>query len=559
MTVVFYILNQKFSFIGKILRGNKLSPKLVFFAFVLIFAAVMSGEFLGFLRAFNFLKNQEFFGSPLTLFILEEFFLLVFALFILSSVISGFYVFFKSADLEFLTQFPIKPGVLFRIKFFENIIISSWPLFVMGFPLILALGVSRGSGIAFYLVALLVFAVFAYFSSSVAALIDFAVVKLFRIFQRMLFKLSAVAALFASAYLLTSVLVPDSSVLNRIFQAENIDESIASVRLIEYKFRLSPSHWAVSAIYSGNRDLPRALKYLFSISAAAALLYILVNKVAGKLYSACLFSLRESVFYASSSVPKTDVPRKKPVGKLTAYLLSRRELTFSAKDFIIISRNYQTVAKAGFILFLLLIYLAATVGIGKRIGRFTEVDGFVSAMHLAIIAYFANALSLQFIFPSISLEGRGAWILWSSPTDRRRIFFSKFLFFGSAIFAVTEILFLTAAFSLGFNAVSIILSSLFLLLLIAAISAMSLFLGTYYADFHESNVDKLATSAGGLIATFFSLAYGLFAAIVNYRLLSVDYGTGFAYWFLFAVFVSLVITISSLYAGAKKIEELEVI
>ena len=88
---------------------------------------------------------------------------------------------------------------------------------------------------------------------------------------------------------------------------------------------------------------------------------------------------------------------------------------------------------------------------------------------------------------------------------------------------------------------------------------MSLFLGTYYADFHESGVDRLATSGGGLIATLFSLIYGSFMAIVNYRLLSIDYGVNFAYWFLFASAVSIVLIISALYAGSKKIQKMEVV
>src|SRR3990167_5074225 len=120
MAIILFLLKHKFSYIGKILSGKPRAPKFFFFSFILVFLLVMAGEFFGFLRAFSILKNQEFFGPPLTLFVLEEFFLLVFALFILSALITGFYIFFKSADLSFLTQFPIKPKILFRLKFLET-------------------------------------------------------------------------------------------------------------------------------------------------------------------------------------------------------------------------------------------------------------------------------------------------------------------------------------------------------------------------------------------------------------------------------------------------------
>ena len=173
MDIVFYILKQKFSLPGKILKSKETAPKIVFFAFLGIFCAVALAEFFGFFRAFRLLQGQEFFGPPLTLFVLEEFFLFVSVLFVLSFLIAGFFIFYKSSDFRFLLSLPIPPRDLFILKYLESLLVSSWPIVFLGIPMTLAYGFGTGAGIIFYFLALFVSLFYVLFLSLISAFLCF--------------------------------------------------------------------------------------------------------------------------------------------------------------------------------------------------------------------------------------------------------------------------------------------------------------------------------------------------------------------------------------------------
>jgi len=212
-----------------------------------------------------------------------------------------------------------------------------------------------------------------------------------------------------------------------------------------------------------------------------------------------------------------------------------------------------------FILFLLLIYLVAIVGAEKRIGRFLDNEGLIFALNLTIIAYFATTLSLRFVFPSISLEGRSAWIIWSSPVSRAYIFWEKLLLYGVLFFALTEFLLFITASSFNLSSSALLVSSIFLFFIVMTITSLSLAVGTIYPDFHETSADSLATSAPGLAVTFISLLYGVFMGIINFRVIAYESNGLFGPWMNFALLVSMLLMVSAIYAGIQKIQRLEVV
>ena len=266
---------------------------------------------------------------------------------------------------------------------------------------------------------------------------------------------------------------------------------------------------------------------------------------------------QESVFHARTA----NHIREKTLAKKTGFpiLFKKGAGAILEKDIISFARNYQQISRAGFVLFLLVIYLAAIVSAGKRIGGLAEAEGIVLALHLIAISYFATTLALQFVFPSISLEGRGAWILWSSPINRKKIILGKFLIFSAILFAIMEMLLLATASSLELSSLSLLISSIMLFLMVLAITAVALGLGTIFPNFHESNVDRLSTSTGGLCTTFIGLLYGLFMGFANFKILELKYGLLFWSWFLAAIAVSFLLIISFIYIASRKIQRLEVV
>ena len=515
MNIIFYILSQKLSRVGKILRGKKLAPKIVFAAFVLIFFLIGIAEFFGFLRAFRFLSGQEFFGPPLTLFVLEQFLLFVFVLFILSASISGFFIYFRSSDIPLLLSAPVGARTIFSLKFAEMTAISSWPLILLGIPLVLAIGMGTKAGVPFFIFAFFALAAFLFFSSALASLVIFFAGYFFKCVPKFLSVCASAAVLLGGGYGLVQVMVPRSATLSAIFEAANLESSVATTVFIEHMFFWWPSHWVALLIFSASFDMERAFFILSGLIVFAAVFSMLAFFVGSAAYPFLLLILRESIFYARGRMRGSrDDTRTRAGVRSFPKIFFHPAGAIVEKDILLFIRNYQELAKSGFILFLLFIYLAAIASTGDRIGRFVEAEGVVLALHLIAISYFVTTLSLQFVFPSVSLEGRGSWIVWSSPVNRKYVYIAKYFFWSALLFFVMEASMLFTAPFVGLSGFAAGVASVFLLLLVLIIVSVSLAFGTLFPDFHESNVDRLAPSAGGLMTTFTSLALGLFLGVM---------------------------------------------
>ncbi len=559
MKLIFFILKQRASFVKKILTGKKRASKFVFFVFAGIFLLLMAGEFFGFLRACLFLSEQEFFGPPLTLFVVEEFFLFILALFVLSSVILGFFVFFRSRDSQFLLSTPIRSEEFFLLKFFETALISSWPLVILGIPLITALGIARGDVPLYYILAVILFGAFLLFASSLASLLVFLASFVVRFVRPAFFGAFAILLFLSSGSGIIRILVPKASVLSKIFEATNLNDVNANTEHISRMFSWSPSHWFVNVLFWASEKPFLSLGYFLLAFLSGGVLFSALFFLAKPFYRKAVMLWQESRLYAGGE-------RKEKISRRAWFPEALRKLfpgTFGAllsKDIVSLSRNYEELSRAGFILFLLFIYLVAIVRSGRHIGSaFPGTEGIVLTLHLIAIAYFATTLSLRFVFPAISFEGRSAWITWSSPINRTYLLLEKLVLFGSVFFIITETLLFVTASSFGLSSHSLLISSIFLFFIVMTITSISLAIGTLYPDFRETSADRLATSASGLSATFLSLLYGVFMGVINFRVITLEpYGL-FGFWMDFALLVSVLLIASATFAGIKKIQRLEVI
>lgn len=561
MNTALSIFSAKFSFLKRFLREKNPAQKIVFLLFLLVFLAVMLAEFFGFLRAFNILKTREFFGPPLTLFILEEFLLLVSVLFFASASITGFFLIYKSADLKFLLSFPLKSTTIYSAKFFETLILSSWPLLILGTPLVFAFGISHNAGVLFYLQALTVLAFFLFFIVSVASLADLLLALTLKRVSKFAALVLLVLTILTSAYALALFLVPKEATIAVIFQADDLEKTIATTGLIENAFKNLPNHWLAMTIFRSAENPRETLNFIF-YSAVTALISFLLNLIlAKKLYRNILLKWQEGTFYAQTRRPGMAKTGKRLDGSIIfPKFLRGKTGALLEKELLVFFRNYEELSRAFFLLFLLLIYLLITIALGRRI---EDIAGYpkelVLTLHLIVISYFANTLALRFVYPSMSLEGRGAWILWSSPVKIGRLFFAKYALWSLILFFATLILMLAVSFGLNFSLQTIAVSVFMLFLLISTITAIALGFGTIFVNFRETNVERLATSFGGLGTTFFALGYGLFMGIINALAVSASSPIFAAYWIITALAISALLIYIFLYSGYKKIMSLEVV
>jgi hypothetical protein len=137
--------------------------------FLVLFAAVMAGEYVFFARSFRAVAGLGVPGPPLTLYALEAFFVLILVVGLLSAVATGSTVFFRVAENRLLLTTPVPLRALFVLRSLETFALTSWAFVVLAAPALVALGMTYQRAAGFYVVGAVLLAGFLVFTGPVLA------------------------------------------------------------------------------------------------------------------------------------------------------------------------------------------------------------------------------------------------------------------------------------------------------------------------------------------------------------------------------------------------------
>ncbi len=546
--VILSLFVSKFSFVKKMIHDRDVALAFVVGAFLFVGAAIALFVFLFLYHGFLFLKGQQVFGPVLTVYTLEAGFALVFSLLMITSVSSGLVILFRSQELTFLASRPLSFIKLFYYGLLKNYLISSWPILVLAFPALLALGLSYAQPIAFYLLGafgIILLSVGAVLlGSGLALVIGYVIPRA----SKGYFVIILLALLVLTGYVFAGSLVPVN--FQDMFRAELLEEEIVSSRDIERNFSPWPTHRYVNLLRSFlENNVSGAVQNLALIATGVGVIFFIVSLWARATYRTLWAKFQERTFVAgekSKGGHKSSFPRFLPgeIGLITS------------KDLLTLSRNFSNLYSVGFLLFLLFVY-AFTVSrvLTDKDVLSPEKFSLVLAFTIAVIGYFAAIFALRFVFPSVSQEGRGAWITWSSPLHLKTIVWAKFLFYSFLFFVLLEGLFLFSVRSLGLDTSLMVLLSSIIFLIVLTINGIALGLGTAFPNFNLTDAERLSTTPGGLATIFVSISYISITAFFVYILMS-EYlvlRTIPLYIFTIMILLSLVLVFSFLKLALNKI------
>ena len=175
-----------------------------------------------------------------------------------------------------------------------------------------------------------------------------------------------------------------------------------------------------------------------------------------------------------------------------------------------------------------------------------------------------SAMSIRFVFPQWSLEGRSFWILKLSPLTLRKIFMEKLLLAGVILSIISLVLIYVSNHMLEITHFFSFLTTFIILLSTITMASISLGLGGYFADFKEEYYLKAVESVGGFIAIVLTFGYTVLT-ITLFLGLSHLYFTdklphlksillmALTFWSIFSILVSIV----SLWLGMKGLNKME--
>jgi len=506
VSVVLRLLRRRLDALGKIVRDREGAKLAVIAVFVVLFGLVMAGEYLAFRQGLAEVLNIGPPSAALTLYILEAFLALVLVISVVSFVATGLWTFYRASDTAFLLSTPVPLAHLFWLRAAETFLLTSWAFVLLGVPSFLALGAAHDGGGPFYLWALVILVLFMLLAGALGTLLTVLAGAAFRRYRaRTAIALATVVLAGAFALLVGRHVVPSPADFYLIFEPGIPNGKPASLKFIEHRFWFWPSHPLAVSLFAGVRVTTAGSDAL----AAAAWLLPALALVAAGVIGRRLFAVTLPI--AAEGPPEIAArpgARRAAAGAAFPRFLRGPVGAVIERDLLTLGRSPQELGRAGFIVFLLALYtailfvapLAEALEQPEAVARLFFLD-------LMAVGYFVTAFGIRFVFPSLSLEGRGAWILFAGPLAIGRLFLGRLLAYSTVLGLAVGPIAMGGALRLVTFPALLGVFGLLLALLIVTTVTVSLAFGVLWPNFREPNAERLATTGGGLATIVLCLGY----------------------------------------------------
>lgn len=444
-------------------------------------------EYVGFNKVFHYmygLKDLPFFFVQA---LLERLFGLVFlisySMIFMSSMINGLSTFYLSSSLPFLHTLPIRRSQILTVRFIENWITSCYLVLVFLFVFLLSYAHSFHLGWQQTLVSILVMILF---TLSPVALGSAMVTLLIRFFP--VRRIHQVVTLMAGTFLGAMVIAVRMMKPERLLYPASTDDfqKLLEDLTIPTLHHL-PSTWASHAVIYGDF---RSVFWLGLLAVAFLLFMSVILKS---------FYLKAFIFSQESR----SVRMKRGAHKVSARS-SGRVGALIRKDFTLFLRDATQWSQLLLLGALIVVYL---INIKNLAIQLPMVRWVVSFINLGLAGFVLSALSVRFLFPSVSIEGRVFWMVKTMPVSTRLLLWCKYLIFFPPFVLFTELL---VYFSNRILEVPLFFMQLSLINIFAvsfALTGLAIGIGALLPNFKSDNPAEIAVGPGGVLYMLISFLY----------------------------------------------------
>lgn len=474
---------------------------------VLVVGYIGTGFWL-FYYGLGYLYHVPLIGALLSQRILFLIFGFFFVMLVFSNLIIGYTTLFRNRETAWFLSLPVSHSSVYRWKFFEALIISSWALMFLSAPMMLAYGIVHEAPIAFYLE---VGASYLRFVVIPALIGSWGMVFFVRILSRPIVRRCLIGfALIVMAALIIGV--------NPVDESEKVsrDESAMFERILRHT-RLSanpylPSAWLARSIISWSEGLYREGIYHFGLLASNALMGMLVGfEITGRFYYrswTASVSSRAERSLRSAELRRQREEKSSLLERAIHFvrIIPRADAALLMKDIRIFWRDPAQWTQFMIFFGLLCMYV---LNLRNVAFRFTNPmwEVIISYLNLAASALTLSTLTTRFVFPQFSLEGRRIWILGLAPLGLRRVLLQKFWTSVCMSSVVTLALMVASSLMLHLPAMKVVLFSGAIGIMSLSLSGLSAGLGAIFPNFKEENPSKIVSGFGGTLCLVASFIY----------------------------------------------------
>jgi ABC-2 type transport system permease protein len=424
-------------------------------------------------------------------------FLTFFAILLLSNVITALSTFFLSDDLELLVAAPVDTRRLYGARLLETITDSSWMVALLAVPLLVAYGVIYGAGWSYYATAVAVMAAFLVLPAVAGTAVTLLLVNVFP--ARRTRDLLALIGLFAAAGVVALFRFLRPERLMRPEEFRDLVDFMAVLRTPTSPWL--PSEWAADALMTQLGGVADWHPLLLLVSTAAAFV-VLGGWLHEGLYASGFSRAQEGQDRREGRVRSRALDRLFASARPATRELVEKEIRVFFRD----TTQWSQLILLGV---LVVVYVYNIVQLPLYTGQ--EVSflliNVVSFLNLGLAGFVVAAIAARFVFPAMSIEGRLMWLLRSSPTRVRTLFWVKYwvgtvplLVVALPLIVVTNVVMEASPFILGLTTVTMVVMTF-------ALTALALGFGALYPNYDTENVAEIPTSFGGLLFMMTAVLY----------------------------------------------------
>lgn len=461
-------------------------------SFVFVIACFLLGSYYLFFRIFGYLLSLEIIGPALTDRLIEMSFFVFFTMLLFSNVITSFSTFYNDKELDFLFSLPVRPTDVYLVKLIENYLYASWATMILAIPLVIAYGVTSHAPFFYFPLSLLSVFVFPLIPAALASIFIFSLLRMFPRLQARDIILLSLGLIMTLTFLYMKITNPG---LLKILETENERELLMyAANLTTIGGTYVPSTW-LSNILRGLRAAQASGFFycglLFTVSLATTILAYLFAKL---------------LYVQSWLLIGEHVARRRFKRSLLSSHLTHPMRTFLMKDILTFIREPTQWVQLSMFVILLIVYIFSL----RRTPMYFTFPlwrTIVSFANFAYISFVIATFGVRFIYPAISLERAGIWLLGSSPLSFKKIITMKYLSNLFLAVIIIEALLIFSNIFVRTDGSVFFIMPIIALFVAASLVSINLGFGSRFPHFNEDNPSKIAAGSGGIIAALASITY----------------------------------------------------
>ncbi len=452
-------------------------------------------------RVLGYFRTIEGLGDLLALRLLSMILLTFFSVLVFSNVVTALSTYYLSGELDILLSSPVPVDSIYRAKFVETLIDSSWMTLIYGLPVFLAYGFVFKAALTYYLGLILTLIPFLLIPAGVGIMMTMLIVNAFPAKRAKDIIVLLGLLFFVVLYILFRVLRPEKLVDPDAFPS--LVQYLTAMRAPVSP--LLPTSWAAEVLSTllrrGEGDTMFYLLMLWSTG------------LAGLVVGEWLCGI---VYYPGWS--RSQEGKKSPISRsrladvffrLVVLPFRGKMRSIVLKDIKLFFRDASQWSQLFLLVALMVVYLYSfrLLPLERAAMPSFFLQNIISFLNLGMVGFVTASIAVRFVFPAVSLEGASFWIIRSAPLQLKDFLWAKFWSSLVPLLVLSEALIVLSNVLLKVTPFMMVLGAATVLLMTFGITALGVGLGAIFPRFKYENVAQIPTGFGGIVYMLLTILF----------------------------------------------------